>query len=691
MNAPTHFLTDNLRSLVEAAVPLPPANALALLAEPNAFEAMLQSGHAGADQKAIDTALALAWAAAAWRTTGDESYRLLLKRWQPVLETHPPMRVPRFAFENRDLIVGHLLLSFALMDDLLRESFELEFEQAVRNALRGQARQAYDDFTDPTAFPSFAYEQNHLIIPICALGIAAMALDSEEQQANRWGAFAREFLEHSFDAIAKDGWFFEGVDYWNFTMQFPICYAVALKRATGENLFLRPPFKDAVHYLAHNVLPDPKFVFDFSDWGPRVEPDGIGFQPGYDQPWHALPTYLSRSLLMLLAPEQGGEPWRDLLKCLPSSPTPTILDATLQLLMEQEAAQELPRQAAPLPTSHYFEDMEVLHWRGGWNVPAATALAFKSGPPAGHHLATLLPQYPEWRLELGHAHPDAGSFQLFAHGVFLANDTGYTGKKETSDHNSILVDGIGQHRGGTPWSTFAAKPYCEYDKIRMENVWHTPRVAAATAVFDAAYDAALKLTAMRRSLILVDGRFLLVCDTLRSSLEHEYEWRLHGDQPARASGRARFVMENGPGRLVIVSLGADVSHRVAPTVVETECFSETRSRPQQRGFHLALTSSRTRDFRFLIAMGIQSSSIPETAFAVRLEPDGRLEFSDDQGGCTVWLGACGCRDFDGIYAYHLRDAKGKTLSAGMLGRSLTSPGLMLRSPDGGIASVNHHA
>lgn len=671
---------------------LPSAVSLALLGEPRPVEEIFTSGRPGADQQILDTAFALAWVAAAWRATENDSWATILRTWQPILENHRGFEIPGFGLQNQDLVAGHLLMAFSIIHERLAGRFDPVFLAAVSTALENQARQTYADLTDRKKYPSYAYEQNHLVIPICGLGVAAMLFETAE--AHGWERFARDFLGRSFEVLAHDGWFFEGVSYWKFTLQFPLCYANALRKARGESLFHFPLFREAPRYLAHNILPDARFVFDFADWGFRVEPDGVNFQQGYESPWHTEPTYVPKGMVELLRRESSGSQWPASLDTLPEGPVPDPLDATLQLILMEENVPH-PLFAEEAAASHYFPDMEVLHWRSRWGDSADAALAFKSGPPAGHHLGTLLSENPGWQLELGHAHPDAGSFLLFANGVFLANDTGYTGKKESADHNTILVDGIGQHRGGTAWRTFAAKPYSEYDKIRMEHVWHSPVVAASTAVFGAAYDDALGLLDVRRSLVFVAGRFLLVFDTIRSTMEHEYEWRLHGDQPATESRTtpARFLIENGPGRLIMQALtpgscGGIISHRVAPTIVETECFSETRSRPQQRGFHLALVSPRTRDFEFVVAMGVQPTQADSSRFNARVEADGRFEFSDHQGECTIWLGANGCRDFDGIYAYHLRDTDGETLSAGMLGRTLTVPGLTLRSNHGEVDSVS---
>jgi hypothetical protein len=234
---------------------------------------------------------------------------------------------------------------------------------------------------------------------------------------------------------------------------------------------------------------------------------------------------------------------------------------------------QYPEQARPMqdrpefPPFHYFDDMEVIHWRNKWSDSNATAIAFKSGPPAGHHIASLYPLYPEWRAGLGHAHQDAGSFILFSKGVFLANDTGYTGDKETADHNSILVDGVGQHKGGRLWATWDGKPYEEYNKIRMTNTWLAPGVCAGVAVFQDAYDAPLQLKKMERRLMMVEGKWLVILDDLKSSLKHSYEWRLHTDREMSEIAQGSFAMNNGNARLVLQNLNAVKSFKIEPTIV----------------------------------------------------------------------------------------------------------------------------
>ena len=92
---------------------------------------------------------------------------------------------------------------------------------------------------------------------------------------------------------------------------------------------------------------------------------------------------------------------------------------------------------------HYFADHDAAYWRSNWKDDA-TAFAFKSGPPEGHAAAQKLIQFPDWRLSSGHAHPDAGSFIIWANGKYLTGDSGYAGIPLTEHHNTLVFDKKGQ-------------------------------------------------------------------------------------------------------------------------------------------------------------------------------------------------------------------------------------------------------
>ncbi len=625
------------------------------------------------------SAMIIAKVAVAWRITGEEKYHQRLREWIPVLNEYQPP-VMRSIGGHEGLTGGHILLGLSIAYDIVYDQGDEELESALRDAIVRQGTQTYSDLAK---MQHYAYEQNHLIIPVCGLGVAAMTLVDDYPEATKWGVFSNNVMQRTLDAIAYDGWFFEGFSYWNYTFQFPAAFGAAQKRTVGGDAFQANCFRYAPLYLAHMTLPDPKFVFDFADWGPRTEKDGVGFQSGYDWPWHTLPTRVKLIAPSLLLHADGGPQFlRDYLRHItPKYAEMTgiyTIDAIFGMLLQlpvPEKQEPMKTAYADYPPYHFFPDMGVMHWRHNWSDPDATALAFKSGPPAGHHFNDLILASPEWRPALGHAHPDAGSFLLFAHGVFLANDTGYTGAKESADHNTILVDGVGQHQGGTPWSTFTAKPYEEYNKIHMEDVWTGPRVAAATAVFPAAYDDAMKLTTMNRRLLMLEGRFIVVLDQMDSELPHTYEWRLHTDREPSAGENGRYVMTNHPGRLIIQNLQPQATAATAPTIVETSVSTQFQ-RPQQRGFHLSLTSPRQKQFEFLTALGIQRTKEQPGAFQASKGPGYRIDLNDGERFCSVWMKTD--PGLEGDYAYSIRDKAGKLVAVGLSGSCLSSDGLTVK-------------
>ena len=665
-------------------------------AEPAAFESLLPTPSDGIVKQApvafdhaetgLESGPALAWLAVSWMGAKQPIAYEALERWRPLLEHFRPVVIPtRGNKANTDLVAGHLLLTFALAYDVLAAGDDVALKRAFRHALLLQARQTYDDLQ---GYPTYPYEQNHLSIPVCGLAVAAMALDGDSPDAQPIGAFAQAMARRCLDSVANDGWFFEGISYWGFTMQFPTAYAEAVRHAFGTDLFSQPPFRDAGTYLAHMLLPNPKFAFDFCDWGPRVQPDGIHFQEGYDWPWHTYPTSLRMFVPALI---------------MHARPTPS-LELVLSKLHEGKAAlrpfdrafyllwggraHEGGSSAQSIAPYHYFPDMEVLHWRAGWVDPEATALAFKSGPPAGHHLATLLPRYTEWKPNLGHAHPDAGSFILFSRGSFLAGDTGYVGKKRTADTNSLLIDGQGQGVGDR-WNVFEGIPYDRMYQVHLENEWLASRVAAATAVFTSAYDASLGLRKVSRELALIDGRFLVCSDVVEATTPREVTWLLHTDKPMSSDGRPlTYSVANGKARLTAVALPEDpgsVRGAVTPAVVETEFYDPHRSRPQQRGYRLDYVLPRSTATHLTVAMGIQGAGDSSSDFVARFRDSARreLELTDRQGRLVLWLP--GARALEGHLGFALFDQGRRLTVLGLAGRRLAFQGVEVTgSGDAGI-------
>lgn len=595
--------------------------------------------------------------------TGEQRYLDRFRLWLPELQVFEPFTFAKIGVRE-DLLAGAMLTALAISYDVLEGRADVELVSAIRETLIKQARQTYKDLR---AIPRYPYEQNHFSIPVGGLVLASLVLAGEEPETDEWAAWAIPAMRKCVETLGQDGWYFEGVTYWSFTIQFTITAVLAIEHATGENLFESPFLKNSGNYLAHMFLPNPDFVFDFADWGPRMN------QIGYDKPWHTLTNPQSHAPMTRWLPFvlNQANPHPVLAKLIAEwNGTGTGLEGCLGPLLQIPPNGAVAAPDSDVPPYHYFSDMDVVHWRESWDNPEATAIAFKCGPPGGHSMASLLEGMPDWRYSLGHAHPDAGTFIIFSKGAFLTNNPGYVLKK-TEWHNTILIDGIGQEKEGTGFSTFVGVPYEKLNQIRMHNVWLGPSVMAATGDFAAAYQKSLGVESLVRDIILVDGRFLVVLDRMQSSEPREYSWRLHGDKEAEKLADGRFVMTNGHGRLVMQNLLPVAAEKVAPTIVETELQKpQTNPRPQQRGFHLELLSEKTAQHRFAVAMNIQSSDDDASAFAAQREGEGKFLLTDGRSTCTIWIHPS--EELDGEFAYILTDGKGNVLSVGLSGKSLES-------------------
>ncbi len=84
-------------------------------------------------------------------------------------------------------------------------------------------------------------------------------------------------------------------------------------------------------------------------------------------------------------------------------------------------------------------------------------VGLRCGPWLGQHAWGR----SQWDLGAAHEHPDINSFQVFADGTWLLVDPGYTYRKRTSDHSTMLIDGVGQLGENVTW--FATEDAARYD------------------------------------------------------------------------------------------------------------------------------------------------------------------------------------------------------------------------------------
>jgi hypothetical protein len=423
---------------------------------------------------------------------------------------------------------------------------------------------------------------------MAGLGVAAYALYDEVEDAPEWAGLARAIYDRVLATYSTDGYYYEGFEYWVFSTPWLVHYLDAHAHATGEDLYDRPGFRRMSLYVAHSLLPDGQYVFDFGDIfeGPltrnrkgeeykRSHPGGR-FHTNYNLLYRMASRFRDSEAQGVAAWMEGldhynAEDYWSLLWYDPSIPVVSI------------------HRQQPW---HYFSDHEVVFWRSDW-TPQAVAFAFKCGPPEGHHTKDALKAFPDWHLSTGHAHPDANSFIIYARGKYLTGDTGYAGLPMTEQHNTILIDGVGQAREGKGHDVFDNVPYDRLDQIRITEARLEPHFAYVRGEAASAYEGHLGVKRFARNFLFTAPGDFVVWDDVETVESRRITSLLHADERIEQVGKNQFLLKNGGEglRAIIVEPETATATIEANTVTSAGPPGSVDKGPrQERGARLAVST-----------------------------------------------------------------------------------------------------
>jgi hypothetical protein len=528
------------------------------------------------DLSQYDIAYALSAVTFAYAIERDPKYLDASKRWLLTIIKYDPWGYT-FRTPNVDLPPAHFLYSVAFAYDTLYNDLSPDERTAVRAKLVRQARFMYDFFKYKPK-KKYSFSQNHTFIPMTGLGIAAFALLDEEPEAENWAKLSRAVFDRVLDTFDTDGYYYEGFHYCVFSVHWIVRYLDALEHSTGEDLYprMQSKFQPLKFYIAHEVLPNGRDIFDFGDAGKgatdRNSAKREALNSGYEVLYRLAGKYRD-------VQAQGIADWlrRDL--------KTKTWETGWALYSHDPGVASAPMTT--VPASYYFLDADTIFWRTDWSA-SATAVAFRCGPPEGHHVTDLLARVPEWRLNTGHAHPDANSFIIFSNGRYLTGDTGYTGVKMTKDHNTVLIDGKGQENDGRH-EMFANVPYERLNRIRISKQWASSNFLFARGDATAAYFGDLGLKQVTRDFLFVSPAYFVVWDNVSASEPRAFSWLLNGDRELEEINPQQFIARNGEAGLLVSRLvPATAQSEVRPLVVTSqgrpgEVENGTR---EQRGLQL---------------------------------------------------------------------------------------------------------
>lgn len=500
---------------------------------------------------------------------------------------------------NTDLAAGHLLYAIGWAYDLLYDEFTDGERRRIRASLERHAALVYDAFA-PKPGRRHVFTQNHDFIPTAGLAVTALALMGESTDAGKWAALARAHHHRAGQLLSPDGYYYESMEYWIFSTPWLVHFLDAWEHSTGENLWEREVFRNWKTYLAHTLLPDGQTVADFGDiWEGALTraKEGADYRRAYPggtlqsnfNVMYRVAARLQDSQAQAVAERYAGFGHSN-------------LEEFWTLLWRDPALKAAPM--AGIALAHHFKDSGVIFSRTSWNTDA-TVVAFKAGPPEGHRVASLLPKVPEWRLDSGHAHPDAGSFIIWAHGHYLTGDTGYAGLPAARNHNTVTFGGIGQGIE-SQHDVWRAIDYATLDKIRIREADLSGGRLRVVADLAPAYPKA-GVAGFTRTFEWDGQRTFTLADDITMATAKAAEWHLQSDTPfVHAGGTYRNAQAGDPGILVSFLAPARLAVRTERATVKAPGppGSIETGPEEHRGFTLRATAPSASAVRFQVRIEI---------------------------------------------------------------------------------------
>jgi hypothetical protein len=221
---------------------------------------------------------------------------------------------------------------------------------------------------------------------------------------------------------------------------------------------------------------------------------------------------------------------------------------------------------AHLPTRAMFADLGLATMRDRWSEGGVAAM-FKCGPFGGHRLNAFRKAHGMRYINVAHDDPDAGSFTIHAGGEVLAETDRYSKSKRSSNHNTILINGVGQTVKGRPEGAVWTQPgRGDMSRMALLTAWKDAGDVAivegeASGAYPAMEGKRPALERFRRTFVWVQGRYILVLDDIRAPEPVEISWLIQGakltaagrrddrggprDPQAGASQSGRYVLAKG--------------------------------------------------------------------------------------------------------------------------------------------------
>ncbi|MFC1544928.1 DUF4962 domain-containing protein [Gemmatimonadota bacterium] len=425
----------------------------------------------------------------AWVMTGDDSLYTVAKDHLLRLTDPATWNAPGSLVY---LIGSHFLMGISLSYDWLYPQLTAAERVQVTECLAREAQAQYESIVSGRIWWRNQYFQNHSHSNYCGLAFAAAALWGEDKRAGQWMSVCEEFFDKLFEVSLKDGSSAEGYAYAGYGAEYVLLYSAMVSGLLGRDYTGSPWMQNLTSYLLHGLLPQRSgstWAMTFGD-GPQrgwtSTAQHLFYLAGVYRDGRA--QWMGRETVELREKGLGSQGWMML----------TYYDPSVE-----------QAQPSNFPTSAYFPEIGQVMLRSGWEDTCGTMIGIKCGPFMGQSYSADA-QF-DWGT--GHAEPDAGSFQIFSHGKFLAVGALYTGFKRSGNHNTLLIKGKGQLGENMPgFASIETLKFKHYPDIIHTDF--SPEVDYVVGDVSKAYHPALGIKKYLRHWLYLKPDILLVADEL---------------------------------------------------------------------------------------------------------------------------------------------------------------------------------
>jgi hypothetical protein len=365
---------------------------------------------------------------------------------------------------------------------------------------------------------------------LCALAAAGGA--AEEQ----WllGEIRRE-LDFVARWLPADGTSHESPSYLVFGGSHLLLALQASDRAFGTAYLQLPFCRNTALFRLQSLKPGFRDAFSYGDGA------GLGSYNGYC--WKTASVHKQADILAGLERLRAASPkafefaWFDILWKDPAL-----------------AAGDLAR----VPTKVVFPDIGTLFIRDSWRDSAVAAM-FKCCPFGGHTLNRFRNEADFKYINVAHDDPDANSFVVNIGAANVVETDRYSKSKKSANHNTVLVNGVGQEAAGRSEGGGWTQPATgRTDMSRMGYLTAWKNAGKIVAVEGEAAGSYLALNdrrrgvqrpaleRFRRTFVWVEGEYLLVLDDLRAPAEVTYDWLMQAPKLEAVDAAAlRYSLADG--------------------------------------------------------------------------------------------------------------------------------------------------